>query len=282
MSLTTANPPLPDYANPPVVETVLGVQFDRLPGFTNAHLGAFWQTLDPGEWPAVADAPYLPPQFERFNEAERWARGLQFQLSPMPPGRTQIKNRSGDRMIQIQNGRLHFNWLGEVGRDYPRYEAVRAGFVEALERFRSFALQASVGRFQPNQWEVTYINHVPKGTVWNSVADWTFFVPLQGVPTIDGVVQGEDFKGEWHFVIPEQRGRLHIEWQHALRAVPEQHEREIIQLTLTARGPLESKDDSIQPILDGLDLGHETIVRAFASLMSRDANKHWGLKNAGN
>lgn len=257
----TDNPTLPDYANPPVVETVLGVQFDRLPGFTNAHLGAFWQTLDLVEWPSVADAPPLPPQFERFTEAARWARGLQFQLTQIPPGRMQIKNRAGDRMIQIQNGRLHFNWLSDVGKDYPRYENVRAGFVEVLERFTDFMAQAAAGRFQPNQWEVTYINQIPSGTVWKTVADWTFFAPLRGVPTIDGVVHGEDFKGEWHFVIPGQRGRLHIEWQHALRAVPEQREPEIIQLTLTARGPLESKDDTIQPILNGLDLGRQTIVR---------------------
>src|SRR5436309_10921680 len=100
MSLITAKSPLPDYTNPPVVETVLGVQFDRLPGFTNAHLGAFWSKLDTNEWPEVADAPPLQPQFERFTEAAKWSRGLQFQLTPIPPGRVQIRNANGDRMIQ--------------------------------------------------------------------------------------------------------------------------------------------------------------------------------------
>jgi uncharacterized protein (TIGR04255 family) len=280
MTLTTASSPLPDYANPPVVETVLGVQFDRLPGFTNAHLGAFWKTLDVAEWPTVSDAPPVQPQFERFNDAAKWARGLQFQLTPIPPGRVQIKNRSGDRMIQVQNGRLHFNWLRNTGADYPRYENVRAGFVDSYQRFIGFVDQSDVGQLQPNQWEVTYINHVPLGTVWNSPNDWTFFGPLRGVPTIDGVVKGEDFTGQWHFVIPGQRGRLHIEWQHALNAMPDQPEQEIIQLTLTARGPLGSKTDVVQAMLNGLDLGRETIVRTFAQLMSDSANNYWGLKNA--
>ena len=41
----------PDYEHPPVVETVIGVQFDSLPELRNAHLGAFWKTvLDTGEW----------------------------------------------------------------------------------------------------------------------------------------------------------------------------------------------------------------------------------------
>jgi uncharacterized protein (TIGR04255 family) len=274
-------PLLPDYTNPPVVETVLGVQFDRLKGFANAHLGAFWRMLDPIEWPAVSDAPPLQPQFERFVEAARWARGLQLQITPIPQGRMQVKNRAGDRMIQVQNGRLHFNWLSVQGNDYPRYEAVRAGFVEQMERFLAYIHEAGLGPFQPNQWEITYINQLPRGGVWNTPADWTFFEPLRGIPTVEGVIEGEDFTGEWHFVIPEKRGRLHIEWQHALRALPNQPECEIIQLTLTARGPVESKEIGLRPILEGLDLGRETIVRSFAGLMSAEANRQWGLKDAG-
>jgi uncharacterized protein (TIGR04255 family) len=280
MYSATTKSPLPNYANPPVVETVLGVQFDRLAGFTNAHLGAFWKTLDSTEWPEVADAPPLQPQFERFTDAAKWARGLHFQLTPIPPGRMQIKNRAGDRMIQVQNGRLHFNWLGDPDSSYPRYETVRSGFVESLERFTRFVGEANVGRFQPNQWEVTYINQIPRGTIWSTPADWTFFEPLRGVPTIEEVVKGEDFTGEWHFVMPNQRGRLHIEWQHVLRAVPDEPEHEMIQLTLTARGPLEAATGDSQRIFDGLDLGRETIVRTFAKLMTREANRQWGLKDA--
>jgi uncharacterized protein (TIGR04255 family) len=280
MSSTTTSSPLPDYAHPPVVETVLGVQFDRLPGFSNAHLGAFWKALDQVEWPTVSDAPPLPPQFERFTETAQWARGLQFQLTPIPPGRTQIKNRSTDRMIQVQNGRLHFNWLGNRGGDYPRYESVRAGFIDAIERFTNFVEQSDVGDFRPNQWEVTYINQIKQGTIWQTPAEWTFFEPLRGIPTINNLIAGEDFTGEWHFVMPDNAGRLHIEWQHALRTVPDEEPCEVVQLTFTARGPLEQKNVALGSVLNGLDLGRETIVQAFANLMSREANQYWGLKNA--
>jgi hypothetical protein len=93
--------PLPDYETPPVVETVLGVQFERLPGFKNGHLGAFWKSLPRGEWPTVSDAPPLEPQFERFEPSARWVRGLHIQLTQDPTSRLQIKNQAGDRMIQI-------------------------------------------------------------------------------------------------------------------------------------------------------------------------------------
>jgi uncharacterized protein (TIGR04255 family) len=280
MSASAEKTPLPDYTDPPVVETVLGVQFDRLTGFKNAHLGAFWKSLDPAEWPTVLDAPPLQLEFERFTEAGRWSKGLQLQFTQIPASRLQIKNSIGDRMIQIQNTRLHFNWIGEAGGNYPRYDAVRDGFVQALKHFTEFVAQAKVGEFRPNQWEVTYINHILQGTVWHTPADWGFFSPLRSIPIVADVAHGESFTGEWHFIIPKQRGRLHVKWQHGLKTISSENEREIIGLTLTARGPLEPKDGGIQAVLNGLDLGRETIVRTFASLMNQDANKQWGLKDA--
>lgn len=268
---------LPDYGRPPVVETVLGVQFDRLTGFGNAHLGAFWKTLDQSEWPTVSDVPPLPPQFEHFTPEARWVKGLQLQFSQDPSSRLQIKSLAGDRMIQVQNNRLHFNWLGQSGGEYPRYEKVREGFAETLNRFLEFIRKEQLGRFCANQWEVTYLNHIPKGTVWSTPQDWGFFLPLRAVPTIDKLIEGESFSGEWHFVIPEKRGRLHVRWQHAFKA-DDQH-RELVVLTLTARGPLEGVNDETQRILEGLDLGRKTIVQTFAKLMSQEANVYWGLQH---
>ena len=271
---------LPDYENPPVAETVLGVQFDRLPGFRNAHLGAFWRSLDTAEWPVVQDVPPLPPQFERFEEAARWAKGAQLQLTQDPACRLQIKNKDGDRMIQVQNCRLHFNWLGETGAGYPRYDKVRDGFDAALRRFVEFVGQENVGDFQPNQWEVTYVNHILKGTVWNTPDDWTFFRLLGPLPTIENLVQGESLNGEWHFQIPDKRGRLHVTWQLAKKADREEQDDEFVRLSLTARGPLSRESENLQTIHDGLELGRATIVRSFRRLMNDEANQYWGLKHA--
>lgn len=277
--------PLPDYERPPVIEAILGVQFDSLPGFRNAHLGAFWKTLDTDEWPAVFDAPALQPQFERFAEEDRWAKGVQLHLSKVQPTRLQIKNKVGDRMIQVQSDRFHFNWLGQTGGHYPRYEQVREGFVHALRQFLDFVATEKLGDFHSNQWEITYLNDIPKGSVWHTPSDWGFFRPLGPVPTIDGLIEGEGFGGEWHFLIPHRRGRLHVQWQHALRVAQEesqQQKQEIVRLTFTARGPvaIEEHDDQLQAVLEGLDLGRKTIVCSFERLMSEAANQFWGLKHA--
>lgn len=271
---------LPGFANPPVVETVLGVQFDRLPGLRNAHLGAFWKTLDADEWPTVQDVSPLPSQFERFEEAARWAKGVQLQLTQDPACRLQIKNKDGDRMAQVQNGRLHFNWLGETGGDYPRYEKVRDGFDAMLRRFVEFIGQEGIGDFRPNQWEVTYVNHILKGTVWSAPDDFTFFRLLGPLPTIENLVQGENFTGEWHFRIPNERGRLHVTWQLAKKADAEQQDGEFVRLSLTARGPVNRQAEDLHAVHEGLELGRGTIVRSFKNFMSDDANQYWGLKHA--
>lgn len=284
MSGTSAQMPLPDYANPPVAETVLGVQFDRFPQLRNGHLGAFWLELNQRDWPTIGDAPPLPNQFENFADSSGWARAVQLQLTQDPSFRIQIKNADLNRMIQIQNSRLHFNWMKEEGGRYPRYEAVRQEFTTILNQFRQFVAARELGEFKPNQWEVTYVNKIPRGTVWTTPADWGFFRPLGGVPTIGGLIEGESFGGEWHFVIPGQRGRLHIDWQHgkAPRGKGEEATGEdSVRLNLTARGPIVGSETDDR-VMAGLDLGHETIVRAFASLMSDDANRYWEIKNAGN
>ena len=80
-------------------------------------------------------------------------------------------------------------------------------------------------------------------------------------------------------MIPPERGRLHIKWQHGLKDKPEK--REILILTLTARGGLEAAGEADDSRLkEGLDLGHEVIVRTFRRIMSDEANAYWGLKNA--
>lgn len=268
-----------DYEHPPVIETVLGAQFDRLRGFKNAHFGAFWKTLDRDDWPVVSDAPALPPQLERFTDSVKWGKGLQIQLTQDPASRLRIKNKAGDRMIQVQNGRVHFNWIGEEGGPYPRYPKVREGFAGVLRRFLEFLAQEKLGDFRPNQWEVTYVNHIPKGTVWNTPSDWRFFRPLGAVSSVPEIMEGESFNGEWHFVIPEQRGRLHVQWQHAVKPDPEEEREEFIRLTLTARGPVQQSEDALEMILDGLKLGREVIVRSFKSFMSDEANTYWGLQH---
>lgn len=273
---------LPKFQNPPVVEMVLGVQFDLLAGFGNAHLGAFWQSLGE-DWRKVIDAPSIEPQFERFGEATRWRpAGVQLKFSQELHTRLQIRNVAADRMIQVQNGRLHYNWMGLGGGQYPQYDTVRPEFDRAVGKFCQFLASESLGEWQPNQWEVTYLNHIPKGTVWETPEEWVQLFPsLAVLPFRPSGVRLESLGGEWHYEIEPQQGRLHVNVSHGRVKRPGQDKddstQEMIILNLTARGPLPVGSDD-KPDLDaGLRIGHETIVRAFKDLTSEKAHEYWGL-----
>ena len=267
---------LPKYNKPPVVETVLGVQFERLSKCGNAHLGVFWQQLG-GDWPNVSDVPCLDPEFERFGEEKNWLpAGFQFKVSQDPATRLQIRNRTNDRMIQVQNGRLLYNWLGHDGEGYPSFERVEPDFQRVLGVFRQFLAEQSLGELQPNQWEVTYVNHIPKGTVWNDPREWIDVFPsLAVLPSKARSVRLESFGGQWHYEIEPKRGRLHVNLAHGWRKKPS--EQEMLALNLTARGPVRTGDEGGPSLSEGLRIGHETIVRSFTELTSDKAHQYWGL-----
>lgn len=275
--------PLPEYTNPPLVETVLGIQFDPFPKFSNAHLGAYWASIRGEEWNIVADAHALEPQFEKFGGSQKWSEvGFRIKLSQETAGRLQIRNSSETRMIQVQNGRFHLNWLGEHGGIYPKYQTIRDDFLREFAVFESFVSGEGLGNIVPNQWEVTYVNHVPRNTVWHEPHGWNFFKPLSGIDRYGQLNQLESFSGEWHFVILENAGRLHVHWQHGMKQTEKEKKSkdlELIRLAFTARGPVHAKNASRRAILDGLNLGHESIVNAFCELSSDKANDYWGLKH---
>jgi uncharacterized protein (TIGR04255 family) len=271
---------LPTYDRPPVVETVVGVQFDPIRGLSNGHLGAFWHQLG-DEWPRVSHANPLNQEFEEFGDEGAWGGlGARLRLTTDSACRLQIHSAADDRMIQVQNGRLHLNWLAQGGRHaYPRYSRVREGFDELLHRFAAFLGEQGLERPGFNQWEVTYLNHIPRETVWSDPSDWSFLRLLSAAPPLPAGLRPESASGEWHFEIEPRRGRLHALLQHVRQRKPV--EQELLVLNLTARGGIPGDRHAFASALAGLDLGHEVIVRSFQAMMSDSANESWGLHHGG-
>lgn len=261
------------YRKPPVVETVLGVQFEPIKGLTTAHLGAFWKALG-AEWPNVAEVAPLEPAFERFGNEIRWETlGFRFRVGVMG-SRLQIKTADADRMVQVQNGRLYYNWLHASGGNYPRYRpTLKPGFDDTLHRFQSFLEGEGLGALQPNQWEITYVNRLIKGQVWETPADWFSLVGgFMPMGNLHEAVKLESGGGEWHFEIQPQRGRLHLQLQHG-RADSEDGP-ETLTMKLTARGPVQA-DNPAMSVDAGIELGHDVIVDTFKRLTSGAAHDFW-------
>ncbi|MCH8851895.1 MAG: hypothetical protein IID41_04510 [Planctomycetes bacterium] len=278
---------LPEFERPPVVETVLGVQFEPLPDFRNAHLGIFWSFLNSEDvrstlgraWPHSIDAPRLDPQHERFGGEKPWRRfGFELKVSQDPSVRIQIQDADRNRMIQLQNGRLHYNWLGHEGGGYPRYHEIRPEFDKILTQLKHFLADHTLGELRPNQWEVTYVNHIPRGTVWKEPRDWQgIFRQLPSVMDCPESVVLESCAGEWHFEIKPQLGRLHIQLGHGQSSVKSGED--LLRLTLTARGPIGGAEGNGLNLDQGLHLGRRIIVKTFKAVTSESAHEYWGLKS---
>ena len=259
-----------DYDRPPVVETVLGVQFHPLRGFKNSHLGAIWRRLGFEAWPTIEIVPGTPPQIESFDTHGLW--GLTFGVELSPPQRLRIWNADKSLMLQVQRDQFYVNWIGAQPdgtlQTYPKYPNTRRVFQESLLDFGRFLKDEGIESLAPIQWEVTYVNEIPKGEVWSSPDDWNFFSPISSYRPPNSFL--EDFEGNWVFSVPQNKARLRISWERFYGP----NDRETLRIVFTARGPLpESKSDSA--IIDGLDLGRSTIVQAFQSMMSAEAQDVW-------
>jgi uncharacterized protein (TIGR04255 family) len=269
--------PLPHFRRPPVTETVLGVQFTPLPDFSSGWLGAFWRALGP-EWSSANDASALEPVHEEFGVARSWrTEGFGLKFMQIPAIRLQIRNAAGDRMIQIQNGRLHYNWVRQ-GAEYPTYDRIRPEFDQVLASFRTFLSEQGTADLPLNQWEVTYVNRIPRGELWDRPSDWAKVLrlvqPIRTMDCLDLETQG----GNWHFEITPRRGRLHVELRHGTEAARRgmtHTATEFLVLNLTARGPVASDEAQGMTWSDGLDCGREMIVRSFFDMTTEEAHERW-------
>ncbi len=261
------------FRNPPVVETVLSVQFKPINKIGAGLLGKFWSSLD-DDWKVPLDAPALELEHEQFGPENAWqSSGLRFKVGPQVDLRLQIFNSAGDRMIQVQNGRFLFNWIG-VGRSYPSYDVVRPQFDKYWDQFREFLVTYSDQSFDVDQWEVVYVNHIPICDPWATTSELpNLFTFLSPIDHKESDVNLEAVNGEWQYEIPDIRGRLYARLGRTLKEdIPH------IVFTLTARGAVATESGAT--LDDGLSLGHDTITKAFCELTTPEAQKLWNTNHA--
>lgn len=266
---------LPKFEAPPVIETVLSVQFTPLQQYSNAHAGWFWKNyLDPN-WGTIKEVPRINEQFERFESEKKWGTSSEVIIRTAPDvERHQISRSDGERMIQIQDNRFVYNWK-KVEGGYPSFGILLPEFHDYFSKFQEFATDAGNDGLQLNQWEVTYVNHLFKGEAWDSSADWLYLLPWLVSPAADVMGQSPDsVQQDWHLVIGENYGRLHVSLKHVRIGTAEGPE--ALSLQLTARGPIDIEREI--DLETGFNIGHSSIVLSFDAMTSEDAHKIWKRK----
>ncbi|QDU47608.1 hypothetical protein Mal52_61430 [Symmachiella dynata] len=262
--------PSPSFGNPPVVETVLSIQFDELEKFRTTHFGLFHSTtMD--RYPDAVDKQRLDGITEAFPLTPR-IRKLQITPHEGTPERVWFRDHSGCEMIQLQPDRLAFNWCRRNDApEYPRYEPNRTKLLEEFENFNEFATAQELGAIRPNLCEVIYVNHIhPQdnedvmdcfasvfaGVNWISTDGWLPQPPE--IVTFNRV-----------FMIPPKKGRLYIEANIASG----KNTKQFILLKITARVTHNDGDQ----LIESLDLAHEWVVKSFVSVTDEEVrHNRWG------
>ncbi len=266
----------PTFLRPPVVETVLGMQFHPIPRLTTAHLGLFWKSLG-RDWDDLTEVN--PIGQVSVPDPDGWMTpgGPLEESSPvsLPSVRLRVAHLKKDRLLQVENGWFVYNWQQRPDSPpYPRYDDIKRDFDRHRAAFGQFCLDNGFVSPRASLWEVGYINVVPKGDLWTTPNDWPKVLPgLFGQPrahALDGLVSAE---GNWMFSIGQGQGQLQVQVQHG--ATKGTRAQEMLLLRLIARG--EVPTGSIDELEAGYSLGHDAIVATFRDLAGREALEFWGL-----
>ncbi len=268
-----ASPNRVDFERPPVTETILGVQFAPLEGFTLPYVGLLWSAFR-SRYPNQEVKPPLTPVVEDFGPPRPASIGIQ--LSQEPDARFWFIDETTTQLIQVQRDRFIRNWRkAPPPHDaYPRYDELRPRFEEDWQTFLSFLRREQLGTPAVNQCEVTYINHIELGRGWESMGQAHKVLRFLQHPSGQEFLPApEALVANVRYLMPERRGRLHIASQPAVRR---DDGKQVMQVTLTARGKPASSE--LRDIVQWFDLGHEWIVRGFVDVTTPAMHELWGRR----
>ena len=275
---------MPKFSSPPVVETLLAVQFEPLAQMRVTDYGLFWNLIS-DEFPVVQEHPPIPAIIESVEAQPMVINPMQWRIGgEFPPPRVWYRsspeniNEAGEHGIQIQKDRFMQNWMrpGHNSGRYPSYESNRADFVKYLTLFKNFLAENKLGELVPNQCEVTYVNRIAvpseRGALHAAYAEC--FPGLTTGHSTDFLPGSERVMSLASFPIQKDRGWLHIQIHGPVRLATGAA---AIDFRLTARGaPLKAASD---PVMEWLDLGREWVVRGFHCLTSATMHQKWGYQN---
>lgn len=271
--MTGSNERIPRFNRPPVIETVLGVHFRTRERFTSAHQGILWERVFRTRFPKLEERPPVEELQERFGEDRLEAPKIRWQIMDRPESpRLWAASESGAHVIQIQTNAFFANWQ-KTGEEtaYRPFSERRQEFFEQLGDLERFAQEEGLGGIEPTSWVVTYISDIEYegiqsvgATLGKTFTCWTNQTSDNWLPAPDRVVL------DMAFPISDNAGRLRVTSTPVVRL---RDKREMLRLDLTARGQVKARE--LASAMEGIDLGHEWVVRGFASLTRPEMHKVW-------
>jgi uncharacterized protein (TIGR04255 family) len=257
----------------------LSVQFDPVPGFQIHHFGLLWSQYRT-RFQKVETHPPLDRTIELFQREPIVQPPIRFELmDPFSIPRVWFVSPAGNELVQVQRDRFVVNWRRVKSEDrYPRYRYVRELLQTQFNVFEEFVSLNKLGGIAPNQCEVTYVNQILPGSVWDKHSQVGRVLNVMTPEFNDETLPTPErftFSAEYLMgTVESPIGRLHINFQPGFRASDRSP---IFAMNMTARG--KPMGDGFQGALRFIDQGHEDIVRGFRALTTPAMHQEWGVND---
>ena len=252
------------YQNPPINEIVCGIRFDSINHLQSGHLGILWQKFR-SDFPRTEDHNLVGPVSEEDLGTP----------DKMPLPRVWFIHENENKLIQVQRNCFLHNWRKRRPDDeYPGYETVIEDFERYLSRFEEFLLEEDLGNLVAREYELTYIDLIPRGQGWENPNDLAKVFPnllsLTRQSVLLNGVQGINW--QTIFGLPKGLGQLIVSIRNAQR-VPDNQQIIYIESKALSSG-------SYKPIRGWFNTAHNTIAQFFSNLVSNEIQEtFWRRKS---
>lgn len=251
---------MPQYDNPPVTETVLGIEFRPLAAWQIPYFGLFWSRIREN-YPRISVQPPLPEEAPGQPQ-------VVFSMGPMP-ARCWFIDSNDQWLLQLQHSRFISNWRRQSDDDYPSYRRFRDRFESNFDTLQALLKdEKEFPELQLFQADVSYINQIDVGGDLGRLPE--IFPVLSALKAGEFLPAPQAGGINFVYAMPDQRGRLFINSQPVIN---NQTGKEILQLSITAKTLIAS--NSKEAIMVALDLGHEWVVRGFTDFTSPMMHEVW-------
>ncbi len=242
---------------------MLGIHFDPIYGFHQAHIGSFWERIRE-DYPRVEDHETLPPQVTYPDTSPTLAMTLS---NTLPPRRAWLLSEDSTCLVQIQHDRLVHNWRNR-GAPYLHFEPHLEKFHRIYEHLILALDNFGLSRPGLTHVEVAYINLV-EATSLNVVLPQVPRILLSNTRLVGPYTVQEQLAIRYPvFDSFGQVGSLSVE-ASPLDTEPTTQFR--LALVFHGRTSVQDLPDLIPLILRG----REAIVETFTELTSEALHRQW-------
>ena len=273
-----------DFENPPLISTLMEVQFQPPPEYNYIHAQNVWALFQP-EFPIVGIGPISQPMFEEKEILKpQMAKGDIITNQPLHPRylfqHNDFSPENGGEVLHFEGYRFARSWQADrygQNQTYPHYQNLREKFKDDLQKLEIFFVDL-VSFIKPNQKDtkleisqasIRYDNRINLTSLENKkVSDWFENLKIDELSYESFLF---NFSRKLNF--PNcyvARGQAKI------GNVIMKDDQPGIGFTLAVNANL--NDHTIESAMSFFDQAHDEIIDCFNKITTEHAKEIWGAK----